>query len=389
MDAVITRDERNFFAAYKIHLSKLQNELATLRQKSSDQECKLRHDAVVTDLERSLVGFNEEVLRLTKLTADQKLEIARLRFGLETVNKEKVHLESQLKRYKKECKAFQQAQERAQRPGQSQSFSSESKPILVPAENRSSNEALPPREDDRGFDAAISDMIKEEGLDKQGAIERCRAMYHSYVERHEEVMSGIKRLLMRERQANKRVSGLLANAVAQRSDLERLFCDCVKGVRKEVERRRLDAAKLLLKDRREIAEAIGNGTKNLTTHDRMRIIECFLMDDSLVQVLLKAIFNSDRKLNEITPIRPPAAAPREEPRLPHRSRAAHDRTIGFISMRQSPGREAEQHRRVGLRHGSIARREGGPAVRNGRLVVESRGRAKLFASMHAAKDNNN
>lgn len=67
---VVEKHEYDFLNAYKTHMSKVERELVSLKQKAADQETRLAKDERILKLQEGLGWFKDEVDRLTKMRED-------------------------------------------------------------------------------------------------------------------------------------------------------------------------------------------------------------------------------------------------------------------------------------------------------------------------------
>ena len=74
LDNILERNEKDFLAAYRGHMTKVQKELEFYKEKTSDQEFKLRKDEHIQKIEKSLEWFREEALNLGKQMNQYKSE---------------------------------------------------------------------------------------------------------------------------------------------------------------------------------------------------------------------------------------------------------------------------------------------------------------------------
>lgn len=101
---MVEKHEHDFLNAYKTHMSKVERELQSLKQKAAEQEQRLADDERILKLQKHLEWFREEVERLQRLREANFNKISMLATKVQTMGAEKRFMEEQVKASKRQNK---------------------------------------------------------------------------------------------------------------------------------------------------------------------------------------------------------------------------------------------------------------------------------------------
>ena len=105
------KHEKDFLAAYRGHMLKVQKELAFLKKKANEQEFKLRKDDRIKNLEITLDWFRKEALNLGTTCENFKRDVEKWKSKADALEDDKNFLEKQLLSSKRQNKLLKGALE--------------------------------------------------------------------------------------------------------------------------------------------------------------------------------------------------------------------------------------------------------------------------------------
>jgi len=301
IDAVIVKEEKEFLAAYKSHLGKLQQELSSYRAKLDDKEFLLKKDNQVGNLEQNLEFFKHETMRLLDVGQGYKLEIEKLKSTIETLKNDNEFLNNQLKKAKKENKLLQiNLRKTEQQLSNSMSISKNS----INLQGNQKNE-LPQilQNDNKGrqpnYQAKFSEFIKSLktfNCDKNLLLDYCQKYYQQLTTRFDEIESNLKQQLEHERKIANKLRNNQIEPLISRTELEQLFYECVEEVRRGTINRKIGYPKFIQQKEKAnqttfiSTSGFENKSKVLKDLDKQKIIEKFMTNDKMLKLLYEAIF---------------------------------------------------------------------------------------------------
>jgi TPP-dependent indolepyruvate ferredoxin oxidoreductase alpha subunit len=109
LQGVLSRHEKDFLSAYKAHMSRVREELITLRDKAEKADQKNKSDQKLNTLENQLEWFREEAVRLGDVCNNQQKEIEKWRAKAEALEEDRKFLEQQIKAAKRQNKLLKTA----------------------------------------------------------------------------------------------------------------------------------------------------------------------------------------------------------------------------------------------------------------------------------------
>ncbi len=318
IDAAVQKEETEFLAAYKSHLVKIQNELDLYKSKMDSQQYELKHDAVLIALQQSLAFFKEEAARLAGVADAQRKELDQRAAEIDILRKDKTFLESQVRKAQRENKALKLM---LQRNGSELIIT----PLPCKAEGSAEQEEKTNASTVVGYNEKLEVFLQclrflDCGRDQ--ILDHCRSYFQSTIKKHEELETSLRQQLEKERKAGQRLRNAQTESLCVRSDLERLFCECVEEARHDVFNRRMSQTKGFAKE-----DCSVSGT--LRGSDKVRVMERFLKNERLLQALYGTVFSPASKV---------------VPTISSIAKKALNSTLPSVSSLQSPQPQNQQQR---------------------------------------------
>ncbi len=376
LDATIQKEERDFLSAYRSHLQLIQSELLGYRSKLTEQQYQLKRDATLFSMEKSLAFFKEEAIKLDRVGERQRDEIKRLKATIETLERDKHFLELQVKKAKTENKSLHDLLSRA---------SSQDDPLPLAPPQRNMSAVGEPREKSAGpeiearsegaarssvssrqlnynvkFDV-LAKSLKVLNPSKEQLLAHCHRYYQLLELKHEEIVASLQQQLAHERKISQKLRSLHTDSITSKSELERLFCDCVEEVRNKF----FQSRRAGLPKRHNIscfatqydsnAMSAKDPVDLLKKQEKFAIMEHFMSNEKLLSALYATVFRSAAGGK----MRPNSSADRVLESIPDQSNRAATAT----------GRGLRDRRRVSLAGNRRSAVSSSFCVKDGKLLM--------------------
>eukprot|EP00347_Sterkiella_histriomuscorum_P001031 403373603 len=340
IDGMIVKHEKDFMAAYRGHMLKIQKELVAMKKKCSEQEFALRRDEKIMSLERQLEWFRSEALNLSKLYKHHTREAESLRQKNETLEEEKQFLMMQITKQKRQSKLLKMALGKTQdNCSQLIQYQRDIKKGLVSSENlndknnmqlalynltEDSEQASPQGTLERNLasqlksqkliwdeDTVTSYDVVKKILDKHSNLEKDRLAYEiSKVvdSKQDQLNQKIQRLKSRNEileKEYKKLKSVNGDRVQQDSYLQKIFVECIESVRKDIEKRKLS---------QQNHQPFSNGSQKSKTPsnfveldmytnfqqfqlvDKQKVLELLISNDDYLKFIYDSLFQIKQKI---------------------------------------------------------------------------------------------
>jgi hypothetical protein len=287
---VLSKQERDFLAAYRAHMYNVQKELQDLRNKVAEAETSLQKNDKVHKLEEERSWYRKEALRLDSFTTAMKKDLKYMKEKLESIEDDRNWLERQLKAAKKQNKLLRAELEI--RLGENGMVLSDS----VFAQGGGGTEGaqqLPmfpgvspsPSYSEFGASGGAgaggfsgkSNRSAGRALPSEGGTD---------VERqYQKEIRDLKKNLNREKRDCARLRAAVVTNQTSRAELEEFFLRCIESVKRDIGRRRKKAATKKSAGGDPSAEM-----DQFTSTDRAKVIERLLEQDEVLAFLYDHLF---------------------------------------------------------------------------------------------------
>jgi hypothetical protein len=286
---VLSKQERDFLAAYRAHMYNVQKELQDLRNKVAEAETSLQKNDKVHKLEEERSWYRKEALRLDSFTTAMKKDLKYMKEKLESIEDDRNWLERQLKAAKKQNKLLRAELEI--RLGENGMVLSDS--VLGGALTNGQQQEAPmfpspsPSYSQEMFAASQGAGAGFGGGKSNRSAGRQSAEGGTDVERqYQKEIRDLKKNLNKEKRDCARLRASVVTNQTSRAELEEFFLRCIESVKRDIGRRRKKAVT-------KKGAPGGDPSADMdqfTSTDRAKVIERLLEQDEVLAFLYDHLF---------------------------------------------------------------------------------------------------
>jgi len=282
--------EKDLLSAFRTHMHEVYQQVNDLKRKTDEQEWSRRRDEHVNKLESSLEWYKEEALHLAEACKAHKKECEKWKVKVDVLEEERKMLEIQLQAAKKQIKMYNE---------QWPNDPAQAEPLHFPAVHKSDPPLNSP---------FLSQLSAKANTSDPRFLQEVEKYVNTQEQKCQEAIKRLQSVVEGEKRKAKAVAAAQASAFLAKSDLESVFLECVEEVRREVQRRRTQAAMTA----KYTTEATFTEPKSaFTPRDKRRILELLIGNEKVLVFLYEKLFpyrgssiTHARTNSEVTPLPP-------------------------------------------------------------------------------------
>jgi len=294
----IQKEEAEIICAYEKKIIAAQKELDMIKDaygKDEKEKFEAMKTAEMKRLEALTKKQHEDLEMLTEICERQKKEITRLTLLNEQLQKDQAGIDKRLKKSVKENKKLiieiSALKQKLAMSDISLSPTNLNTDLNNSSPNESKNleisiELSPHNLKDKNTETLIS-LLKDKKYDKEQALFRCEEYLNKTCSRYENYISKLKSQLYSEKKQLQKIKTHQTYAIATRSELENLFLECVEEIRCKISHKNIVEGEFPEIDPYQLKKL-----PVLPAHEKIKIMETFMMNDKLLQVLYDAMFGT-------------------------------------------------------------------------------------------------